>query len=285
MRPELPSPKILQPGELQKLNEQALRKLGAPIFFITPQILRPSTSDVIGRFYETATGLYVVYKDYGMKILNTFFSFCASNQFAYSGFVWPHWNNVQSLRGAVCHGWVPGGIHVKRLCRTMRYYFPEEAEQGWPEAIATLEAEKYGALLDKLCADSDRVIRYIYDCIDQIAADEELLAQWRTALVQDALNGQERRYGNNYFDGRIVNDLEEAARGQSRRLASQLAVRDWLLELEPRLLAGRITDSDELFQTLAQALRNLYHPEQLGNQRSSADLIPDELWHCVEGGM
>lgn len=74
-------PQILTPGVLENLNCEALTSLGTPLFFSSPDLKRPHSSESRGRFYEVVTGLYVVYHDYGSSFLLTFYAFASRKTF------------------------------------------------------------------------------------------------------------------------------------------------------------------------------------------------------------
>lgn len=275
MEDKLTYPQIMLPGQLRGLNEYAISRLGTPLFFATPEPARPRASDSVGVLYEVITGLYLIYKDHGMQILQSYLTFCKDYVDAQS-FVFPHYQSIKKLRGGFCHGTLPNGAHASALVRTLKYYLPHSVI-SWPDTIANMSESDCEEIVGKLSFSSDRLVKYIRTCADKISGDTALLRKWRVYLINAALNKDSCQYGKgkHYFDERIIGDLErEINRGAPS--PHQLTVKNWLAYLEPKLLKGEILDSDELYLTLRQALDDLYHPMQIGATMGSAEvLMPD----------
>ena len=104
MTDEFRYPEIMQPGKLRELNDYAISKLGTPIFFAAPEPSRPRTQTAVGALYEIVTGLYIAYKDYGMKIFRTFLDFCQENVHVQHTRLINHYYSVINLRGTVRPG-------------------------------------------------------------------------------------------------------------------------------------------------------------------------------------
>lgn len=273
-------PKIMEPGQLRKLNDYVLLRLGTPIFFAVPEPARPRTQSVIGMLYEIVTGLYVIYRDYGIRLFKTYLSFC-KNEVEYSdgngAFALQHYSSVNELRGGFCHGGLPGGAYVSKLLSRMDFYVQTAEKKSWPDFMAAMTEEQCRETVNKLSANSDRLVDYIMKCADRIAADEELLGRWRRKLVDWAFNPNVPQYGRHdrYFDERVVSDLEDKIRQGQESKPHQETLKGWLSTLEPDLLNGQISDSDRLYHTLVQALEQLYYPVRMG--RSSASLLLGDL--------
>lgn len=271
-------PKIMEPGQLRKLNDYVLSRLGTPIFFAVPEPARPRTQGISGMLYEIVTGLYLIYRDYGMRLLKTYLSFCKDEtEFSdrNGAFALQHYYSVNELRGGFCHGGLPGGAHVSALMRRMDFYVQTAEKKAWPDFMMAMTEEQCRETVNKLSANADRLMDYIKICADQIASNEELLDRWRRMLVDRALNPNVPQYGyghhKQYFDERVVKDLEDEVRRGQISKGHQETLKSWLRTLEPDLLSGKISDSDKLYHTLVQALERLYYPVQTG--RSSASLL------------
>lgn len=276
MKDELKYPKIMEPRELRSLNEYIISCLGTPLFFSAPTYFaRPKCREPAGAFYEIITGLYVIYKDYGCKMLKEYLNFCKDNfPELDAAFVFPHYTSANHLRGGLCHGSLPQGNHMKTFLRTMRYYLPQKTGLT-PETVAAMSDEQCRDVVNKLSGYSDRLGSYIRDCADRISKDSSLSERWRIKLVCNAFNKDEPKYSNNkeYFDERIIRDLEDKVKGNAEQKPHQLTIKNWLIDLEPKLLKGTISDSDELSDSLLRALRNLYTPSALGTEPSSAERL------------
>lgn len=273
-------PKIMEPGQLRKLNDYGLLRLGTPIFFAVPEPARPRTRSASGMLYEILTGLYVIYRDYGMRPLRTYLEFCRKEVEYPDGngaFALQHYYSVNELRGGFCHGGLPGGAHVSNLLHRMDFYVQTAEKKTWPDFLAAMTEEQCRETVNKLSANSNRLVNYIMKCADRIAADEELLGRWRRKLVDRAFNPNVPQYGKHdrYFDERVVSDLEDKIRQGQESKAHQETLKSWLSTLEPELLNGKISDSDRLYHTLVQALERLYYPVRTG--RSSASLLLGDL--------
>ena len=284
MNRDLPYPMIMEPGQLRKLNDDIINMLGTPIFFVVPDPSRPKTYSVNGRLYEIITGLYVIYIDYGVRLLSAYLTFCTDNVDPGGSSMQRHYRSVKRLRGGFCHGCIPGGSHAYRLTRAMDYYLhPSETE--WPASVENLTEGQCKTIITKLAANSDKLIRYIRDCASKIQKNPELLKRWRELIVDKVMNKNIPRYGKNemdmeYFDPRIVNDLAEMYRAGKPRKPYAQVVRTWLSQMEPKLLRGSISSSDELRDSLADGLDNLYCPSSLDDTESSADLLMQDevIW-------
>ncbi len=139
--------------------------------------------------------------------------------------------------------------------------------------------EQCKAIVNKLSSDSNQLDSYIRACADRISEDPSLTIQWRERLVHNVFNKDNPLYsrGQQYFEERIVYDLVAKVRGNMPLKPHQLAVKNWLTALEPKLLQGTISDSDELSESLLQSLAALYTPSVLGMEPSSAERLLGEF--------
>lgn len=280
MTDELKYPQIMEPSALRSLNEYAISRLGTPLFFAAPnQLARPKSREPAGALYEVITGLYVIYSDYGFKILNEYLHFCRETVPEVDGsFVFPHYGSTKKLRGGLCHGSLPQGNHIETFLRSMDYYLPQQLGLT-PETVTAMSDEQCRAVVNKLSGYSDRLDSYIRDCADRISEDPSLSIQWRGRLVCKVFNKDKPMYsrGESYFDERIVWDLVKEVKGSEAPKPHQLAIKNWLIDLEPKLLQGTISDSDELPDSLLRALAALYTPSALGTEPSSAERLLGEF--------
>lgn len=271
-------PKILKRGELEQLNREALAVLGTPLFFVSPDLKRPHTSESRGRYYEAVTGLYIVYHDYGMRFLRSFLYFCKDKNLPeWQSHMCQHYNSICSnLRGLLCHGSVENGSHLYRSRRELGKYFPEKKETVRLDCFEALSESDCAKILQGLCVDADQFLEQLRLCIQAVSQDDALRSAWKQELIQKVLNPQKAGYGNQYFDQRIVKDLERMAQaGQTQKLYKNV-VKQWLSSLEKNIWADTIPDTDYLRQTLYEALYKLYHPqESLREKQAAADILLD----------
>ena len=274
-------PKILNPGELEKLNREALTTLGTPLFFVSKDLMRPHAGDSCGCLYEAVTGLYIVYHDYGMGFLRSFLRFC--NDKKLSEWREPmrfHYDGVcKDLRGLFCHGGIENGGHLYRGRRALVRYFPDQEESARLEYFEALTEPDAAAMLQQLCEDADRFLKQLRRCIHEVGQNEALCAEWKNKLIRDVLNPQGKRIDNDgnvqYFDRRILTDLEEAARSGDRKPYGG-AVKNWVVKMGEAIRTDAITDTDYLRRTLYETLYQLYHPEEaLREKKSLADILFD----------
>lgn len=193
MTRELRYPKVMEPGQLKSVNDYVISRFGTPVFFVTPNLPRPKTHTAGGRLYEVITGLYIIYHDYGMKLLNSYLEFCKSESIHQNGsgkFAFSHYYSVNPLRGGFYHGSVPGGFQASELLRKMDFYVATPEDKVWPDFMRSLTEQQCTEAVNKLSS-SNRLIDYIKSCADQIAADGENLRKWRQALVDTVLNPQQ----------------------------------------------------------------------------------------------
>ena len=280
---DLRYPLILRAGQLKAINDELIFVLGTPVFFVCDDLARPHPATTYGRLYDVVTGLYVVYKDCGMKIFKIYLDFCKKKTeegLCRSKAVKAHINAVNNLRGALCHGELPDGQNVQYLLRNAGYYLGHGDTRKWPEFMSELTETQCDQILIKLIKDSDRLVSYLKTCAGQIAADNVKLQEWRAELVKEAFNPDKPQYGyqsRSYFDMRIASDLEKGLNQTRERKPYQDTLQDWLKAMKPKLLGGDIKDSKELYQTLLQALDELYNPSMLQPRRSSARFLMEDI--------
>ncbi len=274
-------PELLQPHGLQLLNDEAIKKLGTPIFFAVVEPSRPRARSNIGRLYEVVTGLYVVYKDYGMQIFQTFLDFCKQNirekALRERRSLVDHIVHIKDLRGGLCHGNFIDGDGTWKLLRTLGIYLPQADITNWPECMYQLSDCDCQKIVCKIIIESNELVSYIRDCIDWLALPDNkaVLTLWRKTLVEKALNPDKKQYTKEryFFDQRIVMQFELPIRRGMYQKNHGMALQQWLRDLKPRILNAEINQSNELQQTLIQALENLYHPTILHRSISSADTL------------
>lgn len=269
-------PQILTPGALENLNCEALTSLGTPLFFSSPDLKRPHSSESRGRFYEVVTGLYVVYHDYGSNFLLTFLRFCRQeNVPAWSNLMLKHYHIICNLRGALCHGGLENGFHLSRSCSDLRQYLPEPEGTAPLNQFDSLSEADCTAALEKLCAEADFFFDQLRLCIKAVGNESFQRSSWKRHLIETSLNRSEPKYGKFYFDFRIVNDLAQAVRAGNIQTGYEETVRNWLLDLEQKIETDSIPNTDYLRLTLSEALYKLYHPQEFLAEKSSADLLFD----------
>lgn len=277
---ELQYPKVMELGQLEAVNDYVISRLGTPVFFVTPNLPRPKTHTAGGRLYEVVTGLYIIYHDYGMRLLKCYLEFCKNESIYQNGsskFVFSHYYSVNTLRGGMCHGSIPGGFQAGELIRKMDFYVAEPEDKVWPDFMRSLTEQQCTDTVNKLSSSSNRLMDYIKSCADQIAADGENLRKWRQTLVDTALNPTAPQYGNSekklYFDERVVRDVEKSVNKGAELKPHQNALKEWLGQLEPKILSGEIAGSEELYHTLLKRLEELYDSTSIQAHYSSAALL------------
>lgn len=275
MDSELRYPKIMKPRGLRELNEYMIAKLGTPVFFAAPDLDRPGSDCPSGRLYEIVTGLYIIYKDYGMKLLQTYLEFCSDRLQECGGPAYAHYQTIKRLRGGLCHGCIPRGYHAAEFENVLLTLLSGGA--GAYED-APMSDEACGYMVNVLSDDADRFADLLKACADQISADPKLLEAWRKKLLKRALNRDNPQYGRNlYFDERIVKDLANLHNNGKNPGSRQLAIKKWLRGLEPTIRQGKIQDSEELWRSLETAIFELYHPVKQYSAPSSADILLGEF--------
>ena len=271
-------PQILTPGALENLNCEALTSLGTPLFFSSPDLKRPHSSESRGRFYEVVTGLYVVYHDYGSNFLFTFLHFCKQENIpAWRNLMLKHYHIIGNLRGALCHGGLKNGFHLSRSCSDLRQYLPEPEGTAPLNQFDSLSEADCTAALEKLCAEADFFFDQLRLCIKAVSSKPVQRSSWKRYLIDTSLNPYTPKYGKEkfYFDFRIVNDLARAVRAGNDQMGYEETVRNWLLDLEQKIETDSIPNTDYLRLTLSEALYKLYHPQEFLAEKSSADLLFD----------
>ncbi len=275
---ELRYPSILQAGKLKELNEYVISQLGTPVFFVTPEPSRPHSEDPCGRVYEIITGLYIVYKDYGIRFLSAFLSFCKKHFSMYGRYAYAHYDGIATLRGGVCHGGMPHGKHVQELMCSLDFYFPG-ANAQWPGMLPGMTKEQCVYFVNRLSDDSDKMVNYIKMCADRIAQDETLCKLWKQVLLTEVMNKSKEQYSNgkSFFDERVVQDLAKACRGSDSWKPHKPTICQWIAKMEPVIQSGGIKQSDELYKSLYDSLYSLYHPQVSQVATSSAELLLSEF--------
>lgn len=276
-------PKILCPGELKAFNDRMTQLLGTPIFFTAPvKLFRPKATDAIGAMYEAVSGLYVVYHDYGMKMLRTYRDFCRyrvlgvgfsqNDGFAHSDphkpshhetvaqHVWNHCRNIDDLRGGLFHGCLPNAFQSDKLRNVMdRIIY----NAYWPDDLAVLTEQQAQIVMNRLADNSDKMFEYFERCAIAIADPMNggaLLNDWRNELIEKVFNADDPQYeGEPYFDGRIINDMENSVKPGKGQIPHQEAIREWLRSLKEPIQNGTLT-SAQLYATLKTTFLDLYDP-------------------------
>lgn len=271
-------PQILAPGALENLNCEALTSLGTPLFFSSPDLKRPHSSESRGRFYEVVTGLYVVYHDYGSSFLLAFLRFCKQENIpTRHNLMLKHYHIICNLRGALCHGGLEDGFYLSRSCSDLCQYLPEPEGTAPLNQFDSLSEADCTAALEKLCAEADFFFNQLRLCIKTVSSDPVQRSCWKRYLIQAFWNPSAPKNGKGkfYFDHRIVNDLAQAVRAGNIQTGYEETVRDWLLDLEQKIETDSIPNTDYLRLTLYKALYKIYHPQEFLAEKSSADILFD----------
>lgn len=124
MESNLVYPNIMKPGELTRLNEYIISRLGTPLFFAVSDLVRPNGQDSIGVLYEVITGLYIIYKDFGIKILENYLEFCRDNSEKKKGYrMLSHYDSIKDFRSGLCHGNLFKGGYNEDFNKILKKYF------------------------------------------------------------------------------------------------------------------------------------------------------------------
>lgn len=259
-------PLILEPGALRKLNDDAIRVLGTPVFFYSPETNWPKPADPMARMYVTVTALYQVYHDYGTQILKSFLTFCEFGDiYFWETTMLPqqHIEKIAALRNGLCHGSLPEGRLAQTFQETLQTY-----RLSWPPASHSACQSFCDRLLPKLVAESDAVLNYLVQHIELISTHAKALPRWREWLVRDVMDPEQLLYSERPGEGRffginMVWDLANRYPGEKNKAELSRAVQQWLSDMKPRLLNGCIETSDTLPDTLTAAIQALYEAPRL----------------------
>jgi len=260
-------PRLLQPGVLRQLNDNAIRLLGTPVFFYAPADAGwPIPKDPVAKLYVVITGLYQLYHDHGTQILKSYLTFCESYSWNEAFIPSQHIARVQTLRSGLCHGFLPGGRLARDFAETLQFYHSTD----WPPASSSEWQSFCDRLLRQLTAEADAVLEYIVRYTQKISTSPSKLPRWRETLVREAMNEAHVLYGekqgeSRFFGINLVWDLANRYPGEKDKAELSRAVQQWLHEMKPKLLHGRIQNSDTLPDTLVSTIRALYHTETVSD--------------------
>lgn len=277
MESNLVYPNIMKPGELTRLNEYIISRLGTPLFFAVSDLVRPNGQDSIGVLYEVITGLYIIYKDFGIKILENYLEFCRDNSEKKKGYrMLSHYDSIKDFRSGLCHGNLFKGGYNEDFNKILKKYFSKNYTE---DCFVTTcfnsdkRVEYCEAIVKKMVEHSNQLVEFVKECADNISKNEALLNSWRQKLVQDVFNNEKKQYNNNFFDERIVWELERKIIRGNKREPHQETIKKWLGELKPKIINGEIHNSDELLKSLKIALDNLYNPATFRSGKSSSGIF------------
>lgn len=274
MTNHIPTPRIMEQGQLKLLNDAVISELGTPLFFVAPDLGRPFTLDARGKLYEIITGLYVIYHDHGVRFLSDFLAFTKAHLLDYRGhIIQAHVWSIETLRGGFVHGSLPDGKHAQNLMQKLNFFFPGTSQQ-WPGILPTMTDQDCMHMVTRLTSDSDRLVCYIQDCSKRIANDPRLLASWQQYILNNAMNEYTPKYGGKYFDGRIVDDIVSACRDYTKPfLPYQSTVQQWIVKSNQKIRKGTLANSDDLYKSLYNDIYDLYHLSAQHTNVSSADSL------------
>lgn len=258
-------PLILEPGVLRKLNDDAIKLLGAPIFFYAPAEANwPVPKDPAAKLYTVITSLYVVYHDYGTQLLKSFLDYCEF----FTGYFGAkrHIEAVEALRSGLCHGALPEGHLVCSFRETLRTY----RISSWPPASTGEWQSLCDRLLPRLIAESNDLLTYLQE---QMKLEHTRITPvWPRWLVDYTMNPEHLLYGEGqdgrrFFGINLVWDIANHYPGEKDKTELSYAVQQWLTDTKAKILNGGIEDSDTLSQTLTAAIQALYEPSSDANTR------------------
>lgn len=270
-------PLFLRPEKLHTLNELAFNRIGFPLFLCAVERSRPSAKDEVGVLYEVVTGLYVVYHDYGSRILKEFCSFCDEQNR-----VEPlrsqyteereqdrkHQRAVDKLRTGFCHGIFPGtssgtvyAVTLKELAGTSEFVH-------WPEFPANLSHSQCTRVLNGLLQGADNLYEHLWNDIEVLAARPGVLEQFRDRLQINLLNSDQPKWNEGYFDRRIVAQVRGGARDLP--VADVMIVRYWLRTLADDLQRGGIENADAPIARLQEVYRQVRRGDLVIDRESLA---------------
>lgn len=270
------------PGNLAKLNQDIIDRLGTPIFFAVPEPSRPRADTASGMLYEIITGLYVTYHDHGDRLLESYLEFCTNESMMCVGQVNRHITNVTELRHGLCHGNIPRGSHAQAMTNALKKHFSQEPIQ-WPDFLGNMTEDQCRILVNNLSTKSDQLAKRLVEWADTIKADPMRLTNWQGKLIDKALNGHTKRYGpqanRTYYNMRIVKDISETYCNISLSTppVQEFIIQMWLLQVEQDIRNRRVNDANYLSNSLYDAYDQAYGLTQESSQLSSDTLIDDML--------
>ena len=236
-----------------------IKLLGTPVFFSAPEPNWLQPADSMAKLYVVVTGLHQVYHDSGTQLLRSYLAFCENYSWDEPFVPSQHVARVAALRNGLCHRALPGGHLAKEFSEALQFY----QITSWPPAPGAPCQSLCDRLTCQLCTEANEVLRYIMRYAEKISTSPWKRPRWRETLVREAMNPEHVLYGEKqdaerFFGINMVWDLANCYPGEKDKAALSRAVQQWLNELKPRLLKGRIKNSDTLPDTLAAAICALY---------------------------
>lgn len=271
-------PLFLQPGKLRALNELAFKQIGFPLFLCATERSRPGAEDVVGTLYEVVTGLYVVYHDYGSRILKEFCSFCDEqnmveplrDQYAEERKQdLKHQRAVNSLRAGFCHGIFPDTGSGKGYVLALRDLTGIHGFVRWPEFPSSLSRNQCNLALKNLSQGADKLYHHLWQDIGSLAERNGALDQFRDRLKNNLLNSNQPKWGEGYFDRRVINQVRGGARDLP--VADGMIVRYWLRTLVDDLQRREIESTDAPITRLQEIYRQVRRGDLLIDRETLAE--------------
>jgi len=174
----VPAPLLLQPDKLKELNNKLVDQTGCFAFIKTDQVLlatKPqSFKDAFSLF---VAGLYVVYHDYGCRIIT---DFICKNEYQPSGMSYSYKEakdsieRIEIMRHNIVHGSVYSVHRIELQQIIYRYYLKDPKidygkTQRWPDFINQLSDSNWQSIVSNLVNEADKVYGFIKNWGEQWA--------------------------------------------------------------------------------------------------------------------
>ena len=242
----IPVPRILQDGELDKLNRHLIQTTKCFAFLETNQVLfsrNPVSWDDAFSIY--CVGLYAVYHDYGCKFLDFFLDWdvhptyfgkqgsCSAEDQDTITLLTEHIHTVERiLRPNIAHGVLGHGLLTNSQRREVQYYLDKFALSSvsvddWPKYTNSIAPQNWKLVVEDIVAQSDRLYNFLWDWGSAWSG--------RSQQLKDALQRQFMRRDSFIasFDGRVCKPLlDEALRNNPNTTKTWRGCAGWQSQLK-----------------------------------------------------
>ena len=260
-------PLLLQADKLEALNKKLVEQTGCFAFIKTEQVLlaaKPKSNR--DAFANYIIGLYVVFHDYGCRIIT---GFMCNNEYVPNGIQYNFKNvkdiisRIELLRHGIAHGSVSIVDHNALQACLFRYYMKDsgieysDVEQ-WPDFVNALTEKDWRQGIENLAKEADDVYHYI---------DE-----WGCKYAEGRYGDRIRRdFGKNpcfyeSYDKRVCerilleNGIKKEKIDHYYLSEKEEFLRNWQEEIKSCFLDENISDPTTLLNKLKRKIQETVNP-------------------------
>ncbi len=287
-------PKILQAGELKKINDHLYAKTGCFAFLVPDaQWIYPEPKSGKEAFERWSIELYTVYHDHGCGYLPYLLSgrdICPGDLRRDLSKAKRHMDSVNKIfRKNLAHGLMDVCSRDRMKKEISRYHIKKDKGEKWDLYFQSLTDDDWKRAAEHLRADADALLETLYKWADVVEKDRDIsdpreafgrAREFRSSIsrriVFDSLDNDLCSTGGPSAL-KILDGGSKKGKGSVER-NSEKQLQEWQDEIQKGFLSGKIKTAEDIVSELKRFLYRIHEP-----LKDSSIAIADRTGFSLDG--